>query len=500
MKIVTAKEMSKLEMRAMKNGSIDKEFMEEAGKEIARSAHAFAERHDLPKQILLLCGKGNNAGDSYVAGIHLIKMGYSVDAFQLFPFKECSPLCQINQTEFFNAGGNVRELTSLDEFALPMNGLIIDGIFGTGFKGKIKEPIQSIIEKVNQSNLPIISVDIPSGLNGNTGMISKHTIIATETTFLGLPKIGFFLNDGFEHVGKLRYIDFGLPQKYIEGLNADFIMSDKQIVKPLIPKMKRTQNKYDKGYVAGFAGSKEFPGAAILASISALKAGSGIVKLYYPNEIENELQSSPYELIKISVSLDHVKEVAESLNKAHAVFIGPGIGTDKKTSLFLQKLLPLIGKPTVIDADALNILSKVKIKLPKETILTPHKKEMERLLGLNENQLIDLKFIEMCKSYAEKNHVTLILKGAMTFIFEKFQPVFINVTGDRGMATAGSGDVLTGILASLLAKNLSCHEASLLGTYLHGLSGEFASDLKTSYCLTATDLIDHFSDAYKALI
>lgn len=499
MKIVTSTEMSKIESKAISQGSVDVEFMDEAAINIARIAHSFIERNDSEKQVTLLCGKGNNAGDAYTAGIHLIKMGYSVDALQLFPFNECSPLCQINQTKFFNVGGIVREINFLDEFALPSNGIIIDGIFGTGFKNEVEERLASIIYKANQSKLPIISIDIPSGLNGDTGIAANETISATETAFLGLPKIGFFLNNGYPYVGKLRYIDFGLPEKYIAEIKTEFVLVDFSLAKSFLPPIKKNRNKYEAGFVVGLAGSKGMAGAALLSSWSALASGSGIVKLLHPEEIAEELIKSPYEIIKVPYGTKDTKTVIAFLNKATSAFLGPGIGRDKKTVNFFKKIIPKIEVPTVLDADVLNILAENKIKLPKNCILTPHKGEMERLLGINSHTPLSKDFIHACQEYAEKMQVTLILKGAPTFIFQKNFPIFISNTGDPGMATAGSGDVLTGLLASLLAQGLSCQESALLAVFLHGMAGESAAQEKTSYCMIASDIIKHFPQSFKSL-
>lgn len=500
MKVVSSKEMARIEAKAILNGASSADFMEEAGVQVARLAHGLAERHDLVKQVTLLCGKGNNAGDAYVAGVHLLNMGYTVDALQLTHFSECSELCQINQTKFFNAGGLVREVLLPEDLGLPLNGLIIDGIFGTGFKGEIQEPLASIIYKVNHSKLPIIAIDIPSGLDGNTGIASEQTIIATETAYLGFPKTGFFLNDGWNYVGKLRYVDFGLSFKSTKDAKADFITVDASSMKTLMPSIHPNRNKYQAGYVVCVAGSLNMPGAAILSAISALSSGSGIVKLFYKEEMASELVNSPYELIKIPYADKDHKMIIEKLNKASACLIGPGIGTSTNTCKLLKKILPQIEKPIVIDADALNIISKNKIELPKIAILTPHKGEMERLLGVEADQLLDMAFIKACKAYAEKHLITLILKGGPTFIFAPNEPTYINMTGDPGMATAGSGDVLTGLIASLLAQGLTCHESALLGTFLHGISGEMAAEEKTSFCMIASDIIRHFPEAFKTLM
>jgi len=500
MKVVTSFEMSRIESKALFSGGVDAEFMEEAGCQVARLAHAYIERHDIKNQVTLLCGKGNNGGDAYVAGIHLLSMGYNVDALQLFPFKNCSELCQINQTKFFNAGGLVKEVLSPDDLILPLNGLIIDGIFGTGFKGKIESSLSSIIFKVNHSKLPIVSIDIPSGLNGDSGIASEETIIANETAFLGLPKTGFFLEDGWNYVGKLRYVDFGLPFKYIKESKADFITIDIQQAKSLMPQIVRNRNKYEAGFVVGLAGSSGMSGAAILSSTAALKSGSGIVKLFYNENIENQLENSLNELIKIPYNATDHLLIIEKINKATAAFIGPGIGLEPETCKLLKKILPKIKKPCVIDADALNILSTSKIKLPKNVVLTPHKGEMERLLGFDTKQKLNMTFLDACQAFVDKHIVTLVLKGGPTFIFSPSQTIHINLMGDPGMATAGSGDVLTGLIASLLAQGLTCHEAALFGTFLHGASGEIAAEEKTSYCMIASDIIDHFPEAFKSLM
>ncbi len=499
MKIISSKEMAKIEAKAVLQGSMEKDFMEEAGRQVAQIAHAYIERNDLIKHVVLLCGKGNNAGDAYAAGIYLLNMGYSVDALQLMPFKECSALCQMNQTRFFNEGGLVREILSANDLALPINGLILDGIFGTGFKGQINELLSSIIFKVNHSKLPVIAIDIPSGLNGETGEASPQTIIAKETAFLCFPKPGFFLNDGWNYIGKLRYVDFGLPFKAVKEAKADLYMIEFNIAKALMPEIKPNRNKYEAGFVAALAGSKGMSGAAILSSLSALSAGSGIVKLYYPENMQNELSAAPFELIKIPYADTDHKMLIEGLNKANAVFIGPGLGIDDNTVNLFRKILPKIERPCVIDADALNILSAYKIALPKEAILTPHKGEMERLLNCKTKQKLDLEFIEKCEAFAKIKKVTLILKGGPTFIFFPEDPIHINITGDPGMATAGSGDVLTGLLASLLSQKLSCEAAAILGTFLHGIGGESAAYEKGSYCMMASDIIRHFPNAFKAL-
>src|ERR1700722_7799059 len=212
MKVVSSHQMSDLESLAYRDGCSESDFMEEAGSGVALVVHDYAERHNLSHTVILLCGKGNNAGDAYVAGIHLLHLDYEVYAIQAAPIAQCSRLCKTNYERFMSEGGRVAETFS--EF--PPNGIIIDGLFGTGFRGKSEDPYASLIRLANSSGLPIIAVDIPSGLHGETGAVEGEAIIAEETAFLGLPKTGFFLREGWNRVGRLEYVDFGLPKKYIE--------------------------------------------------------------------------------------------------------------------------------------------------------------------------------------------------------------------------------------------------------------------------------------------
>ena len=496
MKIVSSNQMADIEALAYRDGASSSDFMEEAGSGIALVVHDYCEKHEAPHIAILLCGKGNNAGDAYVAGCQLLSLDYDVVAVQLFDLDECSFLCKQNYERFLADGGRV----SYVEIDFPERGVILDGIFGTGFEGVPEGRIAEAIKSANESKLPIIAVDIPSGLNGRTGETPGEAIIATETAFLGLPKTGFFLTNGWNHVGILRYVDFGLPNEYIAECITDKVMLSEDMMKPLMPKIKRNRSKYEAGYVVALAGSRELPGAAILSSIAALRSGAGIVRLLYPEGMENELAAIPCELIKTSYRDDDLDFIVNHMNQAAATFIGPGLGTSPKTAELLRALLPRIQKPCVLDADALNIISQnPDIILPKDVVMTPHIGEMMRLLQIKERPLIDASFLNTCQTYATDKQITLIVKGGPSFIFHGNSPIMINPTGDPGMATAGSGDVLTGMIASLLAQGLHSEQAAILAVYLHGLSGEYAAEVMTSYGMTASDLIYHFPEAFKSL-
>jgi NAD(P)H-hydrate epimerase len=496
MKVVSAKVMSELEAHAYQQGYTGRDFMENAGRGIALATHDFIQQHQLPTDIWLLCGKGNNAGDAFVAGCHLLELGYHVIAVQFDPLDHCSPLCQQNGCRFLEKKGML--INQIEHFGPA--GVILDGLFGTGFKGQVRDPYAHLIETANQSGLPILAIDIPSGLNGSTGQIEGSVIHATETLFLGLPKTGFFLQDGWNVVGKLRGVDFGLPANIVDQALADFHLSTQKQIAGLLPPIKRNRHKYQAGYVIGLAGSLTMPGAALLSCLSAFRGGSGMVRLFYPQGMEAELSSSPYELIKIPYTYEKPQEVSQLMQKAAATFVGPGLGQTEQTRHLLQNVIPKLEKPCVIDADALTLFADQAFSLPAQAILTPHTGEMQTLLKSPSRITLNLDLLQTCQRYAEDHHITLLLKGAPTFIFHPQTPVFVNPTGDPGMATAGSGDVLTGLLSSLLSQGLDCLDAALLGVYLHGLSGEFAAKARgTSIGIMATDLIAHFASAYHFL-
>lgn len=494
MKVVTPEQMRSIEELAYRDGASEKDFMEEAGSGVGLVVHEFVERYGLEHQVILLCGKGNNAGDAYVAGIHLLHLDYHVHAFQLFPMSESSSLCQENAARFLSEGGLVTEIGYDDEILYPLDGVIIDGIFGTGFKGEVVDPIAKRIKEANESGLPIIAVDIPSGLNGESGDLQGPVVVASETAFLGLPKEGFFIKDGWNVVGRLRHVDFGLDEEYLEEVSNSFEMLDDESMLPLMPSFKRNRHKYEAGYVLGIAGSPALPGAAMLSCYSALRGGAGIVRLLFPDGMQDVLAASPYELIK--TSYHQPEEILQYLERTGSVFVGPGLGTTAAIRSLLMRILPNVQSSCVIDADALTIYAEKEYILPKKTIMTPHIGEMHRLLHLKTHHPLNRDFLDKCQNYAEKNGVTLVLKGGPTFIFQKDYAIHISPVGDPGMATAGTGDVLTGLIAALLAQGLEPHDAACLGVYIHGIAGEQAALEMTSYCMIASDLLDFFPIAF----
>lgn len=460
-KVVTSHEMARIEKRSFDAGASEEIFMEKAGRGIADCVERKALEWGTKKQVTLLIGKGNNGGDAFVAGAHLMGRGFQVQAYHLFQAHDSSPLCQENRRRFLDDGGEVYYPKALDEIAFFPKGLILDGLFGTGFTGQVEGFVSEVIDFANDSGIPIIAIDIPSALQ----------IHARHTAYLGLPKVQFFEGEGFGCIGSLERIDFGLDLAFIHEAKAQAHLLNEKAVLSLLPHLKRTQHKYEAGYVLGVAGSKAMSGAAMLASMAALRMGAGIVRLFHP---EGMTANFPYELLHEPWDADRFTEEAR---RAKSCFIGPGLGP------FVQVRDVGLTLPCVIDADGLEIFKDKRIMQPH--ILTPHLGEMKKLLGGDEVNF------EICQQYAEERGATLVLKGAPTVIFHPGTKPLIVMRGDPGMATAGSGDVLTGMLAALLAEGLGTREAAALGVYLHGRAGELAAQEHTSYGVIASDLI-HF--------
>lgn len=494
LKVVSSYEMAQIEGMACAEGASEQKFMEDAAEAIADAVEAFVQENDLSQNVTLLVGKGNNGGDAYAAGAILLERGFQVLALSIYPLDKSGPLCVQMHEKFRSCGGEVRHAHDAKSFHFVSPGVILDGLVGTGFKGRAEEGLALAIDLANDSGLPILSIDIPSGLNGSTGEVETVAIHATETIFLELPKIGFFLKNGWDHVGTLRYASFGLNLKYIYSAKQIAYLVNEEKISKQLPVIKRSRHKYQAGYVLAVAGSEEMPGAAVLSTYAALRAGAGIVRLFHPVGMEAQLSSAPYELIRQGWDGKDMNAICDEAKRAKSVLIGPGIGRTKSAKNRVKEVLDHIALPMVIDADALFFLAEnPNWKLPQGSVLTPHHGEMDKLLG---NEKSHKSYIELCQKYAEEKQVTIVLKGAPTFIFHPKETPLIVTHGDPGMATAGSGDVLTGIIAAMLAQGLDSKKAAVVAVYLHGLSGEIAAHTLTSYCMTASDLIDYLPEAF----
>lgn len=377
-KVVTAHEMARLEAFGFSQGGSPEEAMERAGKAVGAVAGAFAKERHLEKKVTLLVGKGNNGGDAYVAGRYLLQQGFQVKAYSLASLEESSPLCRLMGQRFAAAGGEIISPGRGIEGEVSFEGLVLDGLVGTGFKGKVGGALAQMIERANQSGLPIIAIDIPSGVSGDTGSVESVAIEATLTVYLELPKLGFFIGKGWNHVGALVRASFGMPQEYLDKMEAVAYLPAEEALPPI----ERTRHKYEAGYVLAVAGSSGMAGAAFLSSYAALKMGAGIVRLFHPHEMLPASAAAPWELILEGWNLKKIDRLLEEGKRARAFFIGPGIGRGRLQRRMVARLLSQVPLPAVIDADALFALGEdPSICIPKGSVLTPHRGEFEHLLA-----------------------------------------------------------------------------------------------------------------------
>lgn len=487
-RIVTASEMARIEGLAFAEGQQADVFMQNAGEAVARYVRQFIEQNGCAHEVLLLVGKGNNGGDAYAAGIALMGTGVKVSAYHLFSLDLCGPLCQEKCEAFQKAGGAVHFFHKEQRLEMPSRGVILDGLLGTGFRGQVEGLLAQVITAANKSGLPIIAIDIPSGVNGDTGEVGTVAIEAALTVYLGMPKLGFFIRQGYDHIGKLAHADFGMPSKFSEDARADGYLVNASALPALVPREKRTQNKYSRGYVLAIAGSPGMTGAAFMSCLSALRSGTGIVRFFYPLSIHEEMVAAPWELVRQPFEFHDISAIVEEAKRAGALLFGPGMGKEPPVAKLLKKVFHDIQLPMVIDADGLHALSSLSIgRFPPGCIITPHKGELKKVLGLKE--VSEEELLSQAQKYADLHDVTIIYKGAPTWVLHPGTLPLAMPVGDPGMATAGSGDVLTGIVATFLAKKLPPREAAALAVAVHGVAGQVAAIRTSSHGLIASDII-----------
>jgi len=498
MKVVSAADMQYIEEKAYQEGFCPEDLMDRAALGVASFIRRYIFKNKLSNAVNVFCGKGNNGGDAYEVARLLLEGGYNIRVFQLFAEEnKASRLLEKKRKAFIDCSGEVIDLKDTSQIELLEGGLILDGILGTGFRGEAEGFLAEVIEYINRQHEVVISLDIPSGLNGSSGRASIKTVRADITLYLGFPKQGFYIRDGWDYIGQVRGVDLCLEDRYLEGVKISLEVIEKDVMRDLLPVMKASSHKYTRGYVVGMAGSSGMMGAAFLAGKAALHTGAGIVRVLYPDNARAEVGQKPWELLATSYG----DSLAEHCKKASSFFIGPGIGQSRESKDVLYDILAFNEKPLVLDADALNIISKCDdINIPEGSIMTPHFGEMMRLLGRPDDRPeIDLNFLRECYRYSEKKKVVLILKGGPSYIFIPGDKIYVNGQGNSGMSTAGSGDVLTGVLAALLAQGLSSEKAALLGVYLHSIAGDIASVKHTSYSMVASHIINCLEDAFKSL-
>jgi NAD(P)H-hydrate epimerase len=447
----------------------------------------------LERPIRIFCGVGNNGGDGLVIGRLLKKSGYDVEMYVVQYSEDYSADFHSNLLRYKELNFGIHFIKTESDFPeLAPDALVVDAIFGSGLNRPVDGIAAHCIDRINELPCIGLAIDIPSGLFAeenaeNTGSV----FIADVTLCFEVPKLSFLLPNGGSFVGEFEIIDIGLDKEFLEKQESPFILIREELADSIPVSRQKFSHKGSFGHALICAGSLGKVGASILASKACLRSGVGLLTVNSPLIGMQSLHTSvPEAMVLPSESEFHLKSLPK-LNAFNVIGIGPGIGLHEETASLLKLLIQEFDGPMVLDADALNILSENKTWisfLPKNSILTPHPGEFRRLVGewSSDNERLD-KQIEFSKTHG----VYLILKGAHTSIACPDGRIFFNSSGNPGMSTAGSGDVLTGMLTALLAQGFSSLEASILGVYHHGKAGDMAAEVRGQLAMTAGDIIDH---------
>jgi ADP-dependent NAD(P)H-hydrate dehydratase / NAD(P)H-hydrate epimerase len=478
--------------------SID--LMERAAGQIARWYQSQFERS---KRVFVFAGPGNNGGDGLALARIMHSNRYDAEVFYInFTEKTSADWTKNFSRLKKETDVKIHFITNENQFpVISSDDIIVDAIFGSGLTRSVEGLAAAIIKLINQAGATIISIDIPSGLFGedNTKNDIDCVVKADYTLSFQFPKLSFMFSENAVYLGKWIILPIGLSNKAIRNIPSSYSFAEKSEIAALIRKRHKFDHKGVYGHGLLIAGSSGKMGAAVLGARAALRSGIGLLTCHVPSCGLQILQISiPEAMVEIDIDESHLSEV-KNVSSINAVGIGPGIGTEPQTQRAVIDLLSSSAKPLVIDADGLNILSLNKgwlKKIPEGSILTPHPKEFERLAGKTENSYMRLiRQIEFSKMYK----CIVVLKGANTSITTQNGDISFNSTGNPGMATAGSGDTLTGILLSLLAQGYTPENAAMLGVYLHGLAGDIAAEELGYESIIASDIINCIPKAFKKI-
>jgi NAD(P)H-hydrate epimerase len=478
-------------------------LMERAGKGIA---DAILERFGraAKKGVLVVAGKGNNGGDGFVVARLVSRKRIPCEVFLLAKRDELSPDAARNYQAYRKLRGRVVELTEgrLDALTQSMKGkgLLVDAILGTGMKSDVRGLYADAISRMNASGVPIVAVDIPSGLHTDRGTPLGVSIEAKMTVALGYPKLGQVIYPGLNHIGDLVVAKIGIDPRAVVEVGPKTELLQKEEIRPLVPKREPDTHKGTYGHLLVIAGSRGKTGAAILACRAAMRTGAGLVTLAAPRSLNNVLAGSLVEVMTEPLRDNAAEEMefpsadewGRLLQRKNALLFGPGIGVSDSTRSTLRWLLKNLELPWVVDADGLNNLALDIERLrdaKRPPIITPHPGEMARLIGKS-TATVSQDRVGVARAFATEQRCHLVLKGARTVLATPEGKVFINPTGNPGMASGGMGDVLAGILAALLGQGFSPEDAMKLGVYLHGFVGDQVAAEKGQVGLIASDVIE----------
>jgi NAD(P)H-hydrate epimerase len=484
-------------------------LMENAGRQAVAAMEAAFE--DLAtSHVGVLCGRGNNGGDGFVVARTLVQRGIDTAVFLLGSVADVRGDARTNLEVLGRIGLTVVEVTSAQDWELHFTevsecDLIVDAILGTGFRGRLTGLLETVVADVNGLGVPVVAIDIPTGLSADTHTVDGEAIEASMTVTIAAPKIPLVFPPADSNAGDLVIADIGIPYPVIDEIEGPYLeLLARDRMREIVPARAADSHKGDFGRVLVVAGSTGRTGAAHLAAQGALRSGAGLVTVATPRSCQpvvaamapeymtEPLDETPAGTVDFA-ALDRVLDIA-----ADVIAVGPGLGQSPATAAFVHALLERAGVPLVLDADALNAFASEPDRLMGrdgvDVIVTPHPGEMARLLNVS-IEAVQHDRLRYARDFAAAHRVHVVLKGHRTIIASPDGRAFVNLTGNAGMATGGTGDVLTGMIAAWFAQLLDAEAACKLAVYLHGSAGDLAEADEGDVALTAGDLVGRLGDA-----
>lgn len=488
-KIITAEQVRATDAHTILNKPIASvDLMERAAEEFFKHFISLVPSNH---SIHVICGTGNNGGDGLAITRLLRAQAYTVKCSLVNIDSNLSPDCLENLKRLKMPPEQIDNAQDL----IIEEDVVIDGLFGSGLSRPVTGLFAEVIHRLNASSASVVSIDIPSGLFSDKVDLSGAIVEADLTIVFQRPKLSFLIPESGTYVGKFETVDIGLDEEFIESQQSDYFLIDRDDVSGALPLRKKFAHKGNFGRVQVFSGSFGKVGAAFLCGKAVMKAGAGLLTIHIPRCGYEIIQSSLPEAMVTVDDRDNIISTGEIFEDTDAVCIGPGLGTDSPTVQWMTSIMKEYSKPMVLDADALNILAahpELMDDVPEGSILTPHVGEFNRLFGSCSN---GLERIEKMRSVAFNRNWVVVLKGAHTAVALPNGKVVFNTTGNSGMATAGSGDVLSGIITGLMSQGLGSEEAAMTGVYLHGMAGDLAEKSVGKMSLMASDLLHRLPES-----
>jgi ADP-dependent NAD(P)H-hydrate dehydratase / NAD(P)H-hydrate epimerase len=501
---VTAAEMRALDRWTIEHGTPGRVLMERAG---AGAACVLRERLRAPRgPVIVVCGRGNNGGDGFVVARHLRRTRVPVEVWLAGRPEDVRGDAAAMLARWRRARGAVHDLGTPARVEALVRRLgsaaaVVDALFGTGLNAPVTGVAAAAIEAINRCGAPVLAVDVASGLSADTGMPLGTAVRATVTATFAYPKVGQLLYPGVEHTGLLAVVDIGIPAAALAAIAPRVSLLEAEEVGRLLPPRPQDSHKGDFGHVLVIAGSRGKTGAALLAAQACVRAGAGLTTLAVPAAVQPGLEGQVREAMTAALpAANDEAALGELLAGRAAVVCGPGLGLTAETQALVAAVVRRCAAPLVLDADGLNAVAGTSLlrERPGPTIVTPHPGEMARLVG-SDTRRVQGDRLGTARTFAADERVVVVLKGARTIVASPDGGAAISPTGNPGMASGGTGDVLAGILGALVAQRLAPFDAAVLGVFAHGAAGDAVAARQGEVGLAASDLVAELPATLAAL-